>query len=455
MTFRLTERQEQANALLASGAVHCMLFGGSRSGKTFLICRALGVRALKAASSRHAMLRFRLGHIKASVVQDTWPKMMKLCFPKVEYELNKSDLYVTFENGSEVWFGGLDDKERVEKILGNEYATIALNECSQIPWASRNMAVTRLAQNVTEKISVGGQIIERQLPLRMYYDENPPDKGHWTYRVFVQKLDPETKRPLPNPQDYAAIQMNPKDNQANLPSGYIQTLEGLSSRLQRRFLLGEFKDASPNALFSDEMLDKWRHIDGELPDMQRLVVAVDPSGSDDTDNTDNDAIGIVVAGLGTDGNGYVLEDLTVKAGPATWGRIVSQAYERHGADRVVAETNYGGAMVRQVIQSARKDLKLPPVPFKAVTASRGKVVRAEPISALVEQGRIRLVGYQRELEEELCGFTTHGYTGENSPNRADAFVWAFAELFPALTTPDKAPTSAKRYVEPVMNGWMG
>jgi predicted phage terminase large subunit-like protein len=400
------------------------------------------------------MLRFRLGHIKSSVVQDTWPKMMRLCHPGVEYELNKSDLYVTFANGSEIWFGGLDDKERVEKILGNEYATIALNECSQIPFSSRNMAVTRLAQSVNESIMVNGKLIERPLPLRMYYDENPPDKGHWTYRMFVQKLDPESKKPLPNPADFASIQMNPKDNQDNLPSTYIQTLEGLSARLQKRFLLGEFKDASPNALFTDEVIDKWRHIDGDLPDMQRIVVAVDPSGSDDTDNAENDAIGICVAGLGVDGNGYLLEDLTVKAGPATWGRIVSQAYERHGADRVVAETNFGGAMVKMVIQAARKDLKLAAMPFKAVTASRGKVVRAEPVSALMEQGRIRIVGYARELEEELTCFTTTGYTGESSPNRADAFVWAFAELFPALTVAEKKPSSPVRKREVVYSGWM-
>jgi len=453
MTFRLTQRQEQANSLLASGAVHCMLFGGSRSGKTFVLVRAVVVRAMKAPGSRHAIMRYRFGHIKASIIFDTFPKVMQLCFPGVEFNLSKSDWYVEFENGSQIWFGGLDDKERVEKILGNEYATIYLNECSQIPWNSRNMAVTRLAQACTEKVQ-GRE--DRPLPLRMYYDENPPDKGHWTYRMFVQKLDPETKRELPHPEEFAALQLNPKDNSANLPAGYMKSLEGLSARLQRRFLLGEFKDASPNALFSDETLDKWRHIDGELPDMQRIVIAVDPSGSDDTDNAENDEIGIMVAGLGVDGNGYVLEDLTVKAGPATWGRIVSQAYDRHAADRVVAEVNYGGAMVRQVLQSARKDQQRAPLPFRAVTASRGKVVRAEPVSALVEQGRIRIVGYMRPLEEELCGFTTNGYTGENSPNRADAFVWAFAELFPALTTPEKAtPTVNRRRTEIVQNGWMG
>jgi phage terminase large subunit-like protein len=166
------------------------------------------------------------------------------------------------------------------------------------------------------------------LSLKMYYDCNPPDKGHWTYRAFVQKVDPETRELLRDGEDYIAIQINPKDNVENLPDGYLHRLEGLSGRMQRRFLHGEFRDANPAALFVQEHLDKWRVIDGALPDMQRLVVAVDPSGSGDVDNADNDAIGIVVAGLGTDGNGYLLEDLTVKAGPATWGKVATDAYDR-------------------------------------------------------------------------------------------------------------------------------
>jgi hypothetical protein len=454
--FQLTSDQVSANALLAGRAMHTMLFGGSRSGKTFLICRGLSVRALKAANSRHAMLRHRLGHIKQSVVQDTFPKMMKLCHPKVEYELHKSDLVATFENGSELWFGGLDDKDRIEKILGNEYATVALNECSQISWAARNMALTRLAQQATERLIVAGELIERQLPLRMWYDENPPDKAHWSYRVFIQKIDPETKKPLANPEQYGAMQLNPGGNVANLADGYVDSLKGMSARMQKRFLLGEFKDANPGALFPSENVDKWRELDStDMPDMQRIVVAVDPSGADDDDNVENDAIGIIVAGLGVDGNGYVLEDLTVKGGPGLWGKVVSNAYERWSADKVVAEVNYGGAMVKQVIQAARKALSLPPVPFRAVTASRGKVVRAEPVSALVETGRIRFVGYFHALEDELSAMTTHGYMGEDSPNRADAFVWAFAELFPALTVADKAEPKPVRQRAVVVGGWMG
>jgi phage terminase large subunit-like protein len=99
---------------------------------------------------------------------------------------------------------------------------------------------------------------------------------------------------------------------------------------------------------------------------------------------------------------------------------------------VVAEKNFGGAMVKFVIQTAR-----PRTPYRDVNASRGKTVRAEPISALTEQGRIRFAGQFSELEDELCSFTTNGYVGENSPNRADAFVWLMAELFPGIVKEKK------------------
>lgn len=419
--FRLTPKQDEANALLGGPATHVMLAGGSRSGKTLLLVRAIVIRALKAPGSRHCILRFRFGHVKQSIVHDTFPRAMSLCFPEVKYEINKSDWFATLPGGSEIWFGGLDDKERTEKILGTEFCTLFLNECSQIPYSSRNIAITRLAQLIDDRVT------KRALALKVYYDENPPDKGHWTYRLFKLKQDPESRQPLPDPENYGFMQLNPIDNKENLSQDYLKTLESLPARLRKRFLEGEFRDASPNALFSDEIFDKWRLIDQELPEMLRIVVAVDPSGADDEDNQDNDEIGIIVCGLGLDGNGYVLEDLTCKAGPHVWGKVATSAYDRHAADRIIGEVNYGGAMVKAVIHAAR-----PRTPFRAVTASRGKAVRAEPVSALLESGKVRMAGIFRELEDELTGFTTHGFTGEQSPNRADAFVWGISDLFPEL-----------------------
>jgi phage terminase large subunit-like protein len=443
MSFAPTPRQREAiNTVLSGMATWVMLFGGGRSGKTFLAIRTIVLRALKAPGSRHLVVRFRYVHLKATVILDTFPKVMRVCFPGVHYDLAKSDGYVKLPGGSEIWFAGLDDKERMEKILGAEYATVYVNEASQVAWAGVQLLLTRLAQKVMQVLPGRPPT---PLKLRFLFDCNPPSKLHWTFKVFRQKVDPETKEPLPNPENYASFQMNPKDNEDNLSPEYLATLEGLSDRMKRRFLRGEFSDGTPNALFDEAAIDKWRVVEGEeLPPFVRVVVSVDPSGaSDDEANADNDEVGIAVDALGTDGRAYLLEDLTVKGGPTTWGRVAVQAFMRHRADLIVGEANFGGGMVKSTIAVAANALQTR-VPFKMVTASRGKVQRAEPFSAMYGEGKVRHVGLFPKLEDELCAFSTGGYTGPKSPNRADAHIWALAELFPSIVKPaaPAAPPSA-------------
>ena len=436
----LTPKQLEARAMVSGEAAHNMLFGGSRSGKTFALLLFVVTRAMIAPGSRHVIFRHRFNHIKTSIGMDTLPKVMSVCFPGVAYRLDRTDWRLILPNGSEIWLAGLDDKERTEKILGNEFATLYFNECSQISFASLNMALTRLAQLVRK---VDGA----PLRLKCYYDCNPPSKSHWTYRLFIAGRDPDTGDPVSRPEQYESMLLNPTDNTDNLPPEYIAGLEALPARMRLRFLEGRFSDDVAGALWRLEEIEKWRCLD-TLPDMVRVVVAVDPSGSGDADNADNDEIGIVVAGLGSDGNGYVLEDLTVKAGPATWGSVVTTAFDRHMADCVVAEENYGGAMVKHVIQAAR-----PRTPYRAVHASRGKAVRAEPISALYELGKVRHAGNYPKLEDEMCSFSTAGYLGSGSPNRVDAMVWAFSELFPMLTKGADTPRKIVR-PRPMGGSWM-
>lgn len=162
------------------------------------------------------------------------------------------------------------------------------------------------------------------------------------------------------------------------------------------------------------------------PELKRVVVAVDPSGTSGKDA--GDEIGIVVAGVGVDGLGYVLHDASLKASPEGWARRAANVYHRYGADRLVAEKNYGGALVEHTIRTAD-----PNVSYKEVVASRGKAQRAEPVAALFEQGRVKLVGSFPEMENQLAAFTSSGYAGDGSPDRADAVVWAISEL---MVTPE-------------------
>ena len=447
--FTLTARQQAANALLQTQSKHILLEGGSRSGKTFLLVRAVVIRALKAPRSRHVILRFHFKDCKEAIGMDTLPSVMSKCFPGVPYSLNKQDWIFTLPNKAEIWLGGLDDKDRTEKVLGKEYCTIYLNEISQISYSARNLARTRLAQNVTYMHNDE----PRQLALKMYYDCNPPSKSHWAYRIFHEHIDPDTKMHMPDAENHAAMRINPTDNRVNLSQDYLDELNALPARMRRRFLEGEYAEVAPGALWTEELIDTWRVSD--VPDMTRVVVAVDPSGAGDEDNEGNDAIGIVVCGLGIDGNGYVLEDLTIKAGPQTWGSVAVSAYERHMADLIVAEKNFGGEMVRFVVQSAEKELQKR-APFKFVQASRGKVVRAEPISSLQEKGKVRFAGRFNHLEDELCAFTHNGYKGEKSPNRADAFVWGMTELFSGMVKKEPVKSRpAPNFHRHAANGYLG
>lgn len=156
--------------------------------------------------------------------------------------------------------------------------------------------------------------------------------------------------------------------------------------------------------------------------MRRVVVAVDPSGTKGEEDS-GDSIGIVVCGLGSDGFGYVLADKTCKLSPDGWGKVAVRAYHDFKADRIIAERNFGGAMCEHVIRTVDRN-----VSYKEVTASRGKIARAEPISALYEQSRVRHAGAFSDLEDQMAAMTSEGYVGDGSPDRCDALVWALTEL---------------------------
>jgi phage terminase large subunit-like protein len=209
------------------------------------------------------------------------------------------------------------------------------------------------------------------------------------------------------------------DNRENLaPSFFTQIVRSYEgTRLGRQEVNAEILDDVPGALWTREMIDKARE-PVTWPNMTRIVVAVDPSGARSADDSGADSTGIVVCGRGDDGRGWVLADYTLKASPAVWGRRAVEAYHRHKADRIVGERNFGGAMVESVIRTAD-----PNVSYSDVTASRGKVLRAEPIAALYEQGRVSHVGEGlTQLEDQLCQMTSDGFLGDGSPDRVDAAV---------------------------------
>lgn len=191
------------------------------------------------------------------------------------------------------------------------------------------------------------------------------------------------------------------------------------TRLGRQELDAEFLEERSDALWKRSDIEACRV--SQAPELRRIVVAIDPPASS---GEGSDACGLVAAGIGTDGFGYVLADATAgRLSPARWARRAVDLYHRLEADRVIAEVNQGGDMVEAVLRQADAS-----VPIEKVRAYRGKVLRAEPVAALYEQGRIKHVGAFPELEDEMCDFGLGGLSSGRSPDRVDALVWALSAL---------------------------
>lgn len=218
-------------------------------------------------------------------------------------------------------------------------------------------------------------------------------------------------------------------NANNLPPKQLKKFldKYAGTRLGRQELEAEILEDVPGAIWTRAMIDRNRiRIIPPKSAFQRIAVGVDPSGSH---SPDGEAVqkgsqqGIVVVGRKWDGEIVVLADRTCQLGPEGWGRRAVSAYGEFDADLIVAESNFGGDMVEYTIRTVDKR-----VPVKVVRASRGKHIRAEPVAALTEQNKVKFAGSFPQLEDQLVAFTSEGYTGGDSPDRADAMIWAITEL---------------------------
>lgn len=406
--FKKTPKQAEATKL-QTAVKYALLFGGSRSGKTFLTVRNIIIRACKTVS-RHLICRLRFNHVKTSIGMDTLPKVMRLCFPELPYKLDKTDWFIELPNGSQIWLAGTDDKERTEKILGTEYSTIYFNEASQFnDWETITMLLTRLAEN-------------NELAKKAWFDCNPPSKKHWSYQVFIQGKLPNGEEVLNFEKEYGHILMNPGDNIDNLPPDYIDMLKGLPKRQRQRFLEGKFLLDVEGALWNQIMIDEAKAMP-EPWQKYRTVIGVDPAT---TNEEDSDEWGIGAASAYANDMYSVDADYTRKMSPGDAANAVINAYEEHQADAVVVETNQGGKMIEQMLRDRK---------FKGkvinVHASRGKFSRAEPIAALYESNEMKKCQVHHkegleELEEEMTQYVP--LTSKKSPNRLDWSVHALTEL---------------------------
>jgi len=232
VVFKPTSIQRKALALLKGGAKHILLFGGSRSGKTTVLVMAIIYRALRFAGSRHLICRYRAKDARSSVLRETLIPWLDNTVGKNGYVYLAHESMVKFFNGSEIWIGGLGDREQADKILGHEYNTIYFNEISQLSYAAVTTAYSRLAMKVQGCRNL------------FYYDCNPGSPLHWAYKIFMLKKTFLTGEQLEKPELYASMILNPEDNRDNLPEDYISDiLDALPEKQRARFRDGAWVKA--------------------------------------------------------------------------------------------------------------------------------------------------------------------------------------------------------------------
>lgn len=406
--FVKTNKQREALDLVNSHA-YSLLRGGARSGKTVIFIRNVFLRAIMRRST-HLLLRQAFAHAKKHLGMQTIPYVLDACFPGYPIEVNKSDWYykVPAKNGGEsiIWLGGVDDPSSWDKALGSEYSTIMGDECNAIAFDAISLLDTRLAEN-------------SGLDPKFYLACNPPVKANWTHKVFVEGIFPSGEKCN---WDTCTMLMNPRDNEQNLPAGYLAKLASLPKKQRDRFLEGLWGSDAEGALWSEEMVN--RAVARDHGELTRIVVAVDPST---TNNPGSDECGIVVCAEDHLGDGVVLEDLSGKFSTRTWAQRAVNAYYDYHANCIVAEVNQGGDLVEDAIHSIDHTIKV-----EKVRASNSKRARAEPVSALYEPApdtkktRISHVKRMPLLETELT--ETNLNNVRCSPNRLDALVWGLTFL---------------------------
>lgn len=393
------------------------LFGGRGSAKSHFFGEALIANAAENSGFRAACIREVQKTLKESAKRLLEDKIAEMGYSDRFRVLN--DQIVT-PGGGVIIFQGMQD-HTAESIKSLEGFQIAWVEESQT-LSSRSLELLR------PTIRAPGS--------ELWFSWNPRNKA--------DAVDAFFRGPMP-PEDAIIRQINYTDNKlfpAELEADRLHDYRANPDRYAHTWL-GAYEPEALGAIFSRQNIEENRV--GEAPPLERILVGIDPAV---TDTETSDHHGISVCALGADGHGYVLEDASLKGGPVQWAQRALAMYDKYEADAIVVEINQGGDMVRHTIESQGRGARI-----IEVRATRGKHVRAEPISALYSTNRIHHVGSFPEMEEQLVRFTAQGYEGKDSPDRAEAMIWPMTELFPGIT---RVETKEENYVNHAGgSAWMG
>jgi phage terminase large subunit-like protein len=417
MVYQPTERQKEAARQVAlTLALNVLFYGGSRSGKTFMVVMWIVKRAIRVSGTRHGLCRRNLADARTKLgdtLKDVFNALGMIDGEHYEHKA-KIDTYIIYcpdGSESEIKMLGMDTKDgQYKKVLGDEYSSLYFNEANDISWEATEYAASRLAQ-------------KNALKKRFFFDCNPPTKAHWLYKWFFLHQNPEDQTQLDD-EDFFTMQMNPEHNVENIDENYIEkVLKKMSKSKQKKFWKGEFGDEAFGKVFNDKHINMHRILpeNFDVRSLDLIVIAVDPNVTSNPNASDD--CGIIIGGKKySDDHIYVLYDGTIeKAGPGVWPAAVTGYFRQFHANYVVAETNQGGELVVLAIQNYDKS-----IPVRKVHAKQGKFARAEPVAEMYAQGYVHHVGELPELEEEMVSFDP--MTTKQSPNRMDALVYLVLEL---------------------------
>lgn len=397
LTVNLPKPHSQQRAFIDSPAKRKVIRAGRRGGKTV----GMGIFAVKNFLEGRRVLY-------AAPTQDQIDRFWEVC-KRALYEPIEAGVFYKNETRHIIELPGTEQRIRAKTAwnadtLRGDYADVLILDEYQL------MDETAWAEvGAPMMLDTNGSAIFIYTPpsVRSASTTKARDKMH-AAKFYKKAQDDKTGR-------WATFHFSSRDNPHLSTEALDEIAQDMSALAYRQEIMAEDIEEVPGALWSRAMLDEGRAT--RTPALVRIVVAIDPAV---TATSESDETGIVVAGVDEDGRGYLLEDLSGKFSPDRWARLAVDAYHRWQADRLIAEVNNGGDLVRLTIQTVDKA-----VPVSQVRATRGKFVRAEPVAALYEQGKVSHVGDFPLLEDQLCSWVPGD---PRSPDRLDALVWALSGL---------------------------